>query len=116
MKEQALREVGIDYDAGLRRFVGKRELYEKYLGQFVEDTHAGDAKKALEAQNYPEVLEQVHALKGLAGTLGFSSLYDISAEMVRNLRADHMDSLEEQMKQLLGERDRLIAAIQQAGD
>lgn len=116
MKEQALREAGIDYDAGLRRFVGKRELYEKYLGQFVEDTHAGDAGKALEAQNYPEVLEQVHALKGLAGTLGLSSLYDISAEMVRNLRAGHMDSLEEQMEQLLGERDRLIATIQQAKD
>ena len=75
-----------------------------------------DAGKALKEQNYTEVLEQVHALKGLAGTLGLGGLYDISAEMVCNLRAGHMEPLEEQMEQLLGERDRLIAAMQQAKD
>ena len=39
MDERKLRDAGIDYDAALARFVGKREIYEKYLTKFLEDTH-----------------------------------------------------------------------------
>ena len=34
MDREKLIEAGIDYDAALKRFVGREDLYQKYLIQF----------------------------------------------------------------------------------
>ena len=80
MDETALRSAGIDYDAALARFVGRRELYEKFLQKFPEDTHERDAVCAYQEQKFDEMLAQVHALKGVCGTLGLTKLYEIQAQ------------------------------------
>ena len=64
MDENALRAVGIDYDAALARFMGKQAIYEKYLRKLPEDAHMKAAWTALEQQDEAELLEQVHAIKG----------------------------------------------------
>ena len=67
MDENALRAAGIDYDAALARFMGKQAIYEKYLRKLPEDAHMDAAWTALEQQDDAELLEQVHAIKGLTG-------------------------------------------------
>lgn len=114
MDENRLRGVGIDYDAALARFVGKRAIYEKYLIRFLEDEHAMEAAKAFEERNYEEMLEQTHALKGLAGTLGMTSLFEVSSDIVKDLRSGEVDELEEKLKKLLAERERIARAIRTA--
>ena len=114
MDERKLRDAGIDYDAALARFVGKREIYEKYLTKFLEDTHVQDALAALEQKNYGEVLEQTHALKGLAGTLGMTELFEVSADIVRDLRNEVLDGLEDKMYALKEVQERLCDVIRTA--
>lgn len=114
MDEKTLRAAGIDYDAALARFVGRRELYEKFLKKFLEDTHQHDAVCAYRYQKFDETLAQVHALKGICGTLGFTKLYEISSEIVRKLRAAEFDGLERRMEQLTEEYDKLCEAIRRA--
>lgn len=111
MDEHMLRTAGIDYDAALARFVGKREIYEKYLTKFLQDEHVKDAARAYEERDFHEMLEQTHALKGVAGTLGMTNLYEISSEIVKNLRDDETEGLTEKMEKLLNECERLKTLI-----
>ena len=78
------RAAGIDYDGALMRFVQKREIYEKYLRKFLDDTHEAEALQAYRAQKLDEMQERVHALKGVSGTLGLVPLYQITAEIVQD--------------------------------
>lgn len=114
MDERKLQDAGIDYDAALARFVGKREIYEKYLTKFLEDTHVQDALSALEKKDYGEVLEQTHALKGLAGTLGMTELFEVSADIVRNLRNEVWDGLEDKLYAMKEVKERLCDVIRTA--
>lgn len=100
MDENALRAVGIDYDAALARFMGKQAIYEKYLRKLPEDAHMKAAWTALEQQDEAELLEQVHAIKGLTGTLGITGLFEQSAAIVALLRAGTREELQEKMTSL----------------
>lgn len=114
MDEKALRAAGIDYDAALARFVGKSTIYEKYLARFLEDAHTADAVKAYGRKDYEEMLEQVHALKGVAGTLGLTVLYEVSADIVKDLRDGTFQGLEEKMERLCEEQKKLCDIIRNA--
>lgn len=114
MDEVTLRQAGIDYDAALARFVGKKTIYEKYLMKFLEDTHAQDALKAYEQQDYDELFEHTHALKGAAGTLGLTGLYDAASEIVNDLRRDEREGLSEKMAHMMAEQERICALIAHA--
>ena len=114
MDENALRAAGIDYDAALARFMGKQAIYEKYLGKLPEDAHMDAAWAALEQQDEAELLEQVHAIKGLTGTLGITGLFEQSAAIVALLRAGTREELQEKMTSLKQEWDRVCETIRQA--
>lgn len=114
MDEDRLREAGVDYDAALARFVGRRDIYEEYLKELLTDTHETEAEAALEAGDYDEVLEQVHALKGLAGTLGLKELYEIGTDIVCDLRNQKREKLGEKLEQLKKEWERVCDVIRNA--
>lgn len=114
MDDRKLSTAGIDYDAALARFVGKRAIYEKYLMKFLEDKHAEDAAAAYEKKDYNEMLEQTHALKGVAGTLGMTALYEVSSDIVSDLREAKTDGVGEKLDKLLAECERLKNLIETA--
>ena len=84
MDENALRAAGIDYDAALARFMGKQAIYEKYLRKLPEDAHMDAAWTAFEQQDDAELLEQVHAIKGLTGTLGIRDFLSRARRLLRS--------------------------------
>ena len=114
MDENALRAAGINYDAALVRFMGKQAIYEKYLRKLPEDAHMDAAWTAFEQQDDAELLEQVHAIKGLTGTLGITGLFEQSAAIVALLRAGTREGLQEKMTSLKQEWDRVCETIRQA--
>lgn len=111
MDRSRLQAAGIDYDTALARFVGKSDIYEKYLVKFLDDTHVADAKQAFEQENYKEMLEQTHALKGLAGTLGMTELYQVSSDIVNVLRSDKIDGLGDKLYSMKEIHERLCEVI-----
>lgn len=113
MDENTLRSAGIDYDAALARFVGKHAIYEKYLLKFLDDTHAAEAMRAYEQKDYAQVQEQTHALKGVAGTLGLTALFEICSGIVQDLRNDVQDGLELKLERMVQEQERLHAVLRQ---
>ena len=93
MDKEVLIRANIDYEKGKNRFAGKEALYYKYLLKFKEDKHFDDAKEAFLAKDYEKLLEETHALKGVAGTLGLLDIYHDSAEIVNAIRKNETEKV-----------------------
>lgn len=82
MNAETLRRVGIDYDAGIKRFQGDAELYEIVLTAFLKETMLEEAQSAFECGDRKALLRCVHELKGSCGNTDMTDLYAVSCEMV----------------------------------
>lgn len=112
MKKEALKEVGVDYAAGVLHFAGKEEMYIKYLRKYEADRHLQDAVAAYEKTDYKEMLDQIHALKGLSGTLGFFRMFQSASEIVTDLRREEYQTIGEQLEQMQLYQKKLLVAIE----
>ena len=109
MDKDALERVEIDYENAIRRFAGNETLYEKYLYRFKDDEHLSYAISAFEKKDYETVLKEIHTLKGVAGTLGMTRLYDACSAIVLAIRAGNTADLGEMFDRLQTEYDTVIA-------
>ncbi len=103
MNAEILKNAGVEYDDGVKRFAGRAQLYEKTLMKFSKDTTFSRIKAAYEAGDKDGLLASAHEFKGMCGNISLTSLYKTSDAMVRLLRADEypgaaFDSLYGQLK------------------
>lgn len=111
MERQELEKAGVDYAAGLEHFVENEALYVKYLGKFTTDGHFAAAWKAYDRLDYEAIEKEVHALKGLAGTLGMNRLFQACSVVVTELRKGNHFELNGQMEKVRMEYEKLVQAI-----
>ena len=76
-----------DVNGALRRFADNEELYVSCLGEFLADQTMSELETAIHNQAWDEAFTAAHALKGLAGNMGFVPLFHASAELVILIRA-----------------------------
>ena len=81
MDKEKLKAYGVDYENAVKRFAGNEALYEKFLKKLTEDDHLAIGEQAMKEERYEDVLEAVHALKGVAGTLGMTELFQAASEV-----------------------------------
>lgn len=89
----AFETYGADYDTTMKRFLGNREMYLKILGLLPRDDSMEKLGKALDAGDLERAFEAAHTLKGVAGNLGLTPLYEAACAMVEPLR--HREQREE---------------------
>jgi HPt (histidine-containing phosphotransfer) domain-containing protein len=93
----ALKEIGVDTDAALARMLQKEEMYRKFLTKFQADTSIGKLTAIMESGGYtdlanrPEIFNLTHTIKGVAGNLGLTEIYDSSGELCEMTRSDESD-------------------------
>ena len=114
MNEEDITAAGIDYDGALMRFVQKREIYEKYLRKFLDDTHEAEALQAYRAQKLDEMQERVHALKGVSGTLGTGTALSDHRGDREDLRTGNTQDLERKVARMQEENQKIREAIRGA--
>jgi len=83
----ALEEYGCDTNTALERFLGKEDLYIKFVRKFLDDKSFEQLSEAVSKNDSEYALKSVHTLKGVSGNLGFSALYDVASDMVTKFRA-----------------------------
>lgn len=81
-----LKEYGVDVDGAVARFVGKKDLYVKFLQKFIQDASYTGLKECMEQGRYPEAFEYAHSLKGVCGNLNLSPLTEQVSELTEILR------------------------------
>ncbi len=74
---------GFDIITGLKRVRCDRYLYHKLLQEFYQNYHniVKEIKEALQNGEYQTAQDLVHNLKGTAGNLGASHLYEVSKKL-----------------------------------
>ena len=84
----------VDDGAVRRRFEGAIELWEQAVMRFVQENTYATLKEAAQQRNMERMEREAHALKGLAGILGFVRLYAASMQMVTDCRAKRREALD----------------------
>ena len=83
-----------DIDGAMRRFSGDEKLYRACLRDFLDDPTMDELSRAIEQEAWDEAFTAAHALKGLAGNMGFVPLFHAIAELVVLIRAGRIRELD----------------------
>ncbi|MFI8480668.1 response regulator [Pseudomonas sp. NPDC078700] len=104
---------GVDVATGLRRMLGKTELYQRLLTTFA--SNQGDAPEqirvAMHNGDQATAERLVHSLKGLAGNLGANDLQAQTALLESAIKDPKHQDLEERLQPVQSSLHELITAI-----
>lgn len=108
---EELRALGADVDEGLERVVGDKDLYVMMLGMFA-DTAEGTPIALEEFGGPPEpLIEKVHKLKGAAGNLSLTPVFQGLNRTLELLRGGRAAEAREAYAALLPVQDRVLSCI-----
>lgn len=96
-----LAACGADMDGAMERFINDEVLYAECFRLFLEDSNFTALGDALSEKDYPSAFHAAHTLKGVAGNMGLSSLYDAICEIVESLRHQDYSHLDTQYQAIL---------------
>ncbi len=89
-----LKAYGADMDGAMSRFLDDEELYASCFVSFLDDPCFSALGHALETGNYTEAFDAAHTLKGVAGNMGLSPIYDSICNLVTPLRSNDYTNLQ----------------------
>ncbi len=100
-----------DIDSALRRLGGNESLYISCLGKFIKDPTMQQLCDAVLNENWNEAFTAAHALKGVAGNLGFIPLYHAIGELVILIRSGKVKDIDLSMQQVRRCYDDIMFAL-----
>lgn len=108
-----LKENGVDVDDGIDRMMGNAALYEKMLVKFREMLKGLPTdSSAFDADNFSDLIETVHAVKGSAGNLSVTPLYIAYSEILTLLRENEPKRARAVFEDILPIQDKITACIE----
>ena len=110
---QRLLEAGVNVDKALDRFMGNENLYDRFLGKFLQDGTYTRLEDCLKKGDAFETFRETHTLKGLAANLELGSLLEILNPMTEQLRCGDMTNIREMHAELRSRYEKLIAIIKE---
>ena len=99
-----LEGYGADIKGVMDRFLDDTELYQTCLEIFMGDEGFEELGQTLKQKSYEEAFDHAHTLKGVAGNLGLTPLFQAISEVVEQLRREEYEAVEEQYKIVLKEK------------
>lgn len=83
-----LIDAGVNVDEGVARFLGRDSMYAKFLKKFFDDGVFAATVSAYDAGDADGVFNGVHTLKGTAGNMSITPVYNLSCDITEELRND----------------------------
>ena len=109
---EELKELGVDIEDGLKRLNKNEKLYKRLLGTFVKTMKANTISPDFDANNCTEAIEIAHAIKGTAGNLSITPVYEAYSEIVSLLRAGQTEEARTILKKIIPIQDEIIQCIE----
>lgn len=110
--EACYRQMNADYEDILQR-LGNEGFIRKILCKFPQDSTFSQLRNAIRDFQGEDAFQAAHTLKGISQNLGFTTLYERSAELTEWLRVTR--SIDEKtvnlFEQVHQEYEKVIAAI-----
>lgn len=107
-----LKGLGVDVDEGIARLTGNPAFYEKMLFRFPEMLSKSSVDPDFDCNDYGEVIELAHAIKGATGNLSLTPLFQAYGEIVALLRAEQPQQAKEVLHQILPIQEKIVACIE----
>lgn len=106
---EKLKELGVDVDRILVTLNGKQALYERLIFKFYDLVKDSNLTEAVG----DDIYERVHALKGAAGNLGITPLFNEYVKILELIRENRMDQVPEAIKGLLPMQEKILNCIEE---
>lgn len=87
-------EAGAKPEDAIYRFLGKEDIYKKFLKKYLDDTGIGTIKQGVKKRDAYEVFKAAHTLKGVAANLGLESVQSKASEITEYTREKSFDCFE----------------------
>lgn len=100
-----------DLDGAMRRFMGDEAFYVSCLNTFLEDRTMQALGDAIAQGAWDEAFTAVHALKGLAGNMGFVPLSHAAGELVLLIRAGRIPEINDALRDVQRCYNDVVAVI-----
>lgn len=104
---ERLKELGVEVDKVLKTLNGKQSLYERLVLKFYDMVIKSDMRE----DNLEDIYERVHALKGAAGNLGITPLFDEYVKILTLIREDNMDAVPGAIRDMLPIQEKILECI-----
>lgn len=85
--KECFEQYGAEYIPTMERFMGNEELYLRLLGKLFSDDNLRLLGDSLHVGDKESAFDAAHTLKGVAGNLGLTPLYQALCTIVEPLRA-----------------------------
>lgn len=100
-----------DVQGAVNRLCGNEELYIMCLREFMDDPTMSELNRAVSGCAWDEAFTAAHALKGLAGNLGFVPLMHSTGQLVVLIRGGRLSEIGDAMLQVNSSYRDIIDAI-----
>ncbi|MEG1537193.1 MAG: Hpt domain-containing protein [Clostridiales bacterium] len=104
---QKLQEYGADVDGAMGRFLNDVPLYKTCFTIFLEDEAFLKLAQALEERDYQNAFTYAHTIKGVAGNMGLTPLYQVICHIVEALRKNDYSCLSDYQAEMMEQLDKL---------
>lgn len=109
---EELRILGVDVDEALERFMGNASLYEKMLKKLPDMIKNAAIQPDFDCNNYADIIEKAHAIKGTTGNLSIIPLYKAYTEIVSLLRDGQPEQAKVALINVLPKQIEIIRCIE----
>lgn len=107
-----LKELGVNTEEALGRFMNNSGLYVRMLGKFPAAVSDADVPAHFEAKDYETAVSTAHTLKGVTGNLSLTPLFKAYTDIVALLREGNPEKAEAILKEILPVQEKIIACIE----
>lgn len=109
---EELEDLGVDVNDGVERLMGNTSLYMKMLGMFARMMDNSAVDPDFSDDNCNEMIEKAHAIKGAAGNLSITPVYEAYTEIVNLLRAGKPEQARSCLNRILPLQNGIISCIE----
>lgn len=110
--QYALELRNTDLNGAIQRLGGDEALYLTCLGMFLQDTTLAELNDAIDNRLWDDAFTAAHALKGLAGNMGFVPLMHATSQLLIMIRGGRINDVREYMAQVNSHYRDIVDAIQ----
>ena len=114
--DDELISMGIDLDGALQRFLGKKAIFEKMLKKLPKAVADCPVEEYFEKKDYQTAFANAHTLKGLAGNLSVTPMFDAYSDICDKLRHEDNEGAYTALKNVLPVQEKIIAYIADNAD
>ncbi len=108
---EELRNLGVNTEEAIERMNGNVPLYERMLVKFADMINKSPVQPDFDCNEYNDIIEAAHAIKGAAGNLSVTPVYEAYTEIVSLLRAGRPEQAKDTLDKIIPVQNKIVECI-----